>query len=190
MQVADTALAAGRRRHPLRWGMGILGAAVVSLAVILASQPSPGAVQAATPLLGRPAPPLGGRVLSGAPLKTGVVGREWVIVSFVASWCVDCRIEAGALRRMYTSPPPSRGVAMVLVAFDDAPSATRGFLNLNGLTMPTLADPTGRTALDWGVSEPPETFVVAPDGRVVARFIGPVNFSELASVVTSKVAHS
>jgi len=35
-------------------------------------------------------------------------------------------------------------------------------------------DPRGRTAIDWGVTAPPETFIVSGDGTVLFRFAGPL----------------
>ena len=35
-------------------------------------------------------------------------------------------------------------------------------------------DPRGRMALDWGVSAPPETFIIGGDGTVLFRFAGPL----------------
>jgi cytochrome c biogenesis protein CcmG/thiol:disulfide interchange protein DsbE len=35
-------------------------------------------------------------------------------------------------------------------------------------------DPQGRTAIDWGVTAPPETFILDGDGTVLYRFAGPL----------------
>ena len=35
-------------------------------------------------------------------------------------------------------------------------------------------DPKGRDRVDWGVTAPPETFIVMGDGTVAFRFIGPL----------------
>lgn len=164
----------------LRVALGLLGAMVVATAVIFSLQPSPGAQQAATPLLGRAAPPLAGPQLWGPPLPA-TPGR-WEVVNFFASWCVDCRIEAAALNRFAAT----RAASVVMVAFADPPGAARSFLSLTGSTATAIADPKGQVALAWGVREPPETFVVAPSGKVVARFVGPVRAAQLEAVVASR----
>ena len=171
----------------LRIGAGALLAALVGVAVVFAAQPSPGAVQASSPLLGKKAPPLSGPYLAGAHLQASQLKGEWVVVNFFASWCVDCRIEAAALDRFAAQHPQGSGVQMVMVAYADPPQAAAGFLRLNG-GWPAIEDPGGQIALDWGVREPPETFVVAPDDRVVARFIGPVRASQLDSVLAGRVS--
>ena len=35
-------------------------------------------------------------------------------------------------------------------------------------------DPKGRTAIDWGVTAPPETFILDGNGKVLFRFAGPL----------------
>jgi len=35
-------------------------------------------------------------------------------------------------------------------------------------------DPTGRVSIDWGVTAPPETFIVDGDGTVLFRLAGPL----------------
>ena len=35
-------------------------------------------------------------------------------------------------------------------------------------------DPKGRTAIDWGVTGPPETFILDGDGTVLFKFVGPL----------------
>ena len=36
------------------------------------------------------------------------------------------------------------------------------------------SDPTMRGAINWGVTAPPETFIIAGDGTVLFRFVGPL----------------
>lgn len=171
----------------LRATAGVLLLGLVAVAVAFAAQPSPGAAQASSPLLGKKAPPLSGPYLAGAHLNPSQFQGEWVVVNFFASWCVDCRIEAPALDRFAAQHPPGSRVAMVMVAYADPAQAAAGFLRLNG-GWPAIEDPAGQIALDWGVREPPETFVVAPDRRVVARFIGPVRASQLDAVLAGRVS--
>ena len=35
-------------------------------------------------------------------------------------------------------------------------------------------DPNGRNRVEWGVTAPPETFIVGGDGTVLFRFVGPL----------------
>jgi peroxiredoxin len=53
-----------------------------------------------------------------------------------------------------------------------------------------MADPHGSIRLDYGVGSPPSTFVIAPDGRVVADYLGPVTVKDLDSVIQRAKASS
>jgi cytochrome c biogenesis protein CcmG/thiol:disulfide interchange protein DsbE len=35
-------------------------------------------------------------------------------------------------------------------------------------------DPQGRAAINWGVTGPPETFIIAGDGTVLHKHVGPL----------------
>jgi cytochrome c biogenesis protein CcmG/thiol:disulfide interchange protein DsbE len=72
---------------------------------------------------------------------------------------------------------------MLSVVFDDTAPAARTYQATLGATWPTLADPDGRLALTFGVRAPPSTFVVAPDGRVVAYLVAPVTASDLDQII-------
>ena len=57
---------------------------------------------------------------------------------------------------------------------DDAEQA-KAFLASDGNPFAAiLFDPKGKTRLDWGVTAPPETFILRGDGTVVYKFIGPL----------------
>ncbi|CAN5483782.1 hypothetical protein BH20ACT2_BH20ACT2_03870 [soil metagenome] len=48
---------------------------------------------------------------------------------------------------------------------------------------PMLLDPDGRIALSFGVAGVPESFLISPDGIVVAKVTGGVRFDRLESLL-------
>ena len=67
------------------------------------------------------------------------------------------------------------GVRVVGINMMDRAEDALGFLAEAG--NPFLAvsfDPKGKTRLEWGVTAPPETFILRGDGTVAFRFIGPL----------------
>jgi len=59
----------------------------------------------------------------------------------------------------------------------------RQYRTQNGGSWPMLEDPDGRTALNFGVSGVPESFVISPDGVVVAKYVGGVRLAQLDRVI-------
>jgi cytochrome c biogenesis protein CcmG/thiol:disulfide interchange protein DsbE len=123
-------------------------------------------------LIGGAAPSLPAEPLPGYAPATGDTLRsgEVTLVNFWASWCPPCRAEHPRLLEMQ-----SDGIRIVGVNFKDQARAAQSYLENDG--NPFLAvpfDPPGRTAIDWGVTAPPETFIVDGDGSVLFRFAGPL----------------
>lgn len=122
--------------------------------------------------IGRPAPPLSAGVLPGfAPVTDADLRQgDVVVVNFWASWCPPCRAENPTLMALAQEGVRVIGVNMM----DDADNAA-GFLASDGNPFSAIAfDPKGKTRLDWGVTAPPETFILRGDGTVAYKFIGPL----------------
>lgn len=122
--------------------------------------------------LGKPAPPVTEQPLPGyTPVLPGDLARgEVTLVNFWASWCPPCRAEHPKLLQL-----AAEGVPIVGVNFRDKEGAARGYLeDFDNPFVAVAFDPEGRTAIDWGVTAPPETFILAADGTVLYRFQGPL----------------
>jgi cytochrome c biogenesis protein CcmG, thiol:disulfide interchange protein DsbE len=99
---------------------------------------------------------------------------RWVVVNFFASWCGPCAVEAPLLTRLQHRLA-GRGT-IVGVAWNDASSDTRDFVQQHGIDYPVVRDVDRSFGDAYGVKGVPETFVLDPRGRVVA-----LNRSELTS---------
>jgi cytochrome c biogenesis protein CcmG/thiol:disulfide interchange protein DsbE len=72
------------------------------------------------------------------------------------------------------------GLALVGIDYKDDPENGRRFLGTFGNPFSAVGiDPTGRTAIEWGVYGVPETFVVGPDGTIRHKQIGPLTRDSL-----------
>ena len=114
-------------------------------------------------------------------LKTAGVGRP-MLVNVFASWCLPCKVEHPKLMALR-----ARGVAVVGVAWKDAPADTRAFLDeLGDPYSMVLVDEEGRAGLDLGITGAPETFAVNAMGKVVAKSSGPmVDDAEIERMVAA-----
>ena len=63
--------------------------------------------------------------------------------------------------------------SFVAVDWDDAGGPARAFVHKHGWTFPVLADTTGAAGEKYGLVGLPTSFVLDPQGRIVATFRGP-----------------
>ena len=155
---------------PLMIAPPLIFVAFVALAAFGMFRPDPEGLPST--LIGQQAPALPDKTLRDFPaastsdLKTGQV----TLVNFWASWCPPCRAEHPTLLEMQRD-----GMAIVGVNFKDTERAATSYLTDDGNPFKGVAfDPQGRTAIDWGVTAPPETFIISGDGTVLFRFAGPL----------------
>jgi len=158
-----------RRTLVIAVSVAVVAAAFVT---VLATRPPARVGEANSPLLGQPAPPISGTSIDGVPVDLGAMRGRFVLVNFFASWCGPCHTEQPQLLAL------SRQAQLVGVVFQDSPSSALSFLRSGGAGWPAMADPQGSTALQWGVRGPPESYLVSPDGTVVAKILGPVTASQ------------
>lgn len=132
-------------------------------------RPDPDALPSA--ITGREAPPVGTQTLPGKVQFTDEMLRQpgVKLVNFWASWCPPCRAEHPTLVDL------SKQLPVYGVDLKDPEASASAFLAEHGDPFHALAtDPRGRIAIDWGVTAPPETFIVDGQGKILYRFAGPL----------------
>jgi cytochrome c biogenesis protein CcmG, thiol:disulfide interchange protein DsbE len=122
-------------------------------------------------------PPVKGRTLG---LSSADLVGEVSVVNVFASWCVACRQEHPLFIRMKAD-----GVVPIHgLNYKDQPDDAARWLNTLGDPYTrTGADRNGRVAIEWGVYGVPETFVIAKDGRIAHKHIGPLTPEALENTV-------
>lgn len=120
-------------------------------------------------------PPLEG---SGLPALTdAAIKGKLTLVNVFASWCIPCREEHPILLEL------SKDNRLNLVAINYKDKSTNALKFLAELGSPYAAigiDPKGAAAIDWGVYGIPETYLVAPDGTIIYKRVGPFDRKSLA----------
>ncbi len=143
-------------------------------------------------LIGSPAPefelpPIERLVEAGAPVpgfsRADLMGRV-SLVNVFASWCGPCREEHPLLMQL----AEDGRFAILGLNYKDAPeNATRFLYGLGNPYDAVGSDRNGRVGIDWGVYGVPETFVVAADGTIVYKHVGPLSEASLRDKLMPEV---
>lgn len=101
-----------------------------------------------------------------------------VLVNFWATWCDSCKEELPALRELHRRHGGDRFDILAVNIEDDAARTVPPFVAEHRLPFAVLyAD---RKTLDaYAVRELPASYLVAPDGAIVRRYLGPLDAGKL-----------
>ena len=99
-----------------------------------------------------------------------------MLVNVFASWCAPCRVEHPLLMELAKTP----GLTVAGINFKDRADGALSFLAELGNPYDAVGiDPDGRKAIEWGVYGVPETFVIAADGTIRAKHVGPLTEADI-----------
>jgi thiol-disulfide isomerase/thioredoxin len=120
--------------------------------------------------------------LAGQPFDLSAQRGHWVIVNFWATWCVPCIKEMPDISHFVASHADVRAIGL---AYEDSDKADiQAFLAKHPVSYPIAQVTLDNAPKDF--DEPrglPTTWLIAPDGRVAKRFVGPVTGQSLAAAI-------
>lgn len=132
------------------------------------------------------APSVSGTDLDGHGLSLSAYAGKVVVLNFWASWCPPCRSEAAALEQVFTD---TRASGVQFIGDDireNGSSDGAHFETAHAIDYPSFSDQASRIALAFraaGVETPPTTLVIDRQGRIAARGLGEMTYSQLLRVV-------
>lgn len=112
------------------------------------------------------------KTLEGENVSLSEYRGQALLINFWATWCEPCRDEMPALQRL-AERLAAYPVAVIGISVDEDVNLVREFNLSHRLEFSGFIDAGGREAervLALGVF--PQTFVLDPSGRVVARYVG------------------
>lgn len=124
-------------------------------------------------LIGTKAPSLNLPPLEGSNLPAltdEAIKGKLTLVNVFASWCIPCRDEHPLLKQL----AEDGRLNIVAINYKDKNENALRFLGELGNPYHAIGiDPNGKAAIDWGVYGIPESYLVAPDGTIIYKRVGP-----------------
>jgi cytochrome c biogenesis protein CcmG/thiol:disulfide interchange protein DsbE len=125
--------------------------------------------------------------LDGGTFTLSSTRGKPVVLNFWASWCGPCKDEAPVLAEL--AHRYGDKLDIVGVNSQDDIGDARSFAQRYGLDFTVVHD-TGPVYRKWGLGGLPETFVIAPDGKVVKHFPGQITGPDLEQALQPYVEGS
>jgi cytochrome c biogenesis protein CcmG/thiol:disulfide interchange protein DsbE len=106
---------------------------------------------------------------SGADLASQSLAShrgQFVLVNFFASWCAQCQQEAPILAEA-EAVLKAHGGTVLGIDYEEGPDTAASYIKKYGVDYPVVVDAAGRVASAYGVSGVPDSYLVAPNGKIV-----------------------
>jgi thiol-disulfide isomerase/thioredoxin len=105
-------------------------------------------------------------------VKSSELAGKVALVNFWATWCGPCKEEMPSLARLQKQLDPAHFV-MLTITTDLQRQGIAHFLSQLGVSLPVLFDEDQEVSRSFMVRGLPTTIVIARDGTLVGRAVGP-----------------
>lgn len=108
--------------------------------------------------------------IEGDTIRLSDLRGKYVLLSFTASWCTNCRDEFSLFRGVYKRYH-SKGLEIYQVFLDndrEAWQSTVRFEEIPWITVSDLSYPASEAASRYNVTQPPRNFLIDPEGNIIA----------------------
>jgi thiol-disulfide isomerase/thioredoxin len=112
--------------------------------------------------------------VNGGKINLDRYQGKWLVVNYWATWCPPCIVEMPELQSFHDENVDNNAMVVGINAENISRQRLTTFLDDYFITYPNfVAGPTQQSELGL-IPGLPTTFLVTPEGKVVARQVGPV----------------
>ncbi|MFI2436859.1 TlpA family protein disulfide reductase [Streptomyces sp. NPDC018693] len=139
------------------------------------------------------APDLSGKTVDGEQLSVGDYKGKIVVLNVWGSWCAPCRAEAPNFEKVHRDLK-DQGVQFIGINTRDTEVLNaRAFEKEQGVTYPSLYDPTSKLLLRFekgtlNLQAIPSTLVLDRDGKIAARSLAALSEEKLRKMIDPVLA--
>ena len=155
-----------------------------------ASAPAPELAESPAPETPQPAgsgmesPTLRVPTIDGKTYDLAARRGKWVVVNFWATWCAPCLKEMPELSALDAM---REHIEVVGLAYEEIDAdAMRDFLKVHPVVYPIAIVDTYSPPVDFDTPRGlPMTYLIAPDGKVARKILGPVTARDLEAAIAA-----
>jgi len=158
---------------------------LVGLFVVVMSmkkEERPGMPPEAGTTVGHAAPELSLRDTAGRTYTLSALRGSVVFINFWASWCQPCKEEMSSLQALYNRFKGDPKFRLVTILYRDDYEKARALMKESNYEFPVYLDEGGRSAVAYGVTGVPETYIVDKKGILREKVIGPADWNSPQAV--------
>jgi thiol-disulfide isomerase/thioredoxin len=128
--------------------------------------------------------------LEGDTLTLKDFSGEFVLLNFWATWCGPCRAEMPSMQALYNDFNV-QGFEILAVNQREARNLVKEFIDEFEYTFPVVLDVDGRIGYQYGVRSIPLSYLIDPQGRIIAGKIGAHdwNTTQVRSALSSLIEY-
>ena len=108
-----------------------------------------------------------------------LVGKNFYLINIWSSWCEPCKDESDKLLEL----KKDTRIKMIGINYKDKKKNALNFLKLYGDPFDQIfIDKQGTIAINFGAYGVPETFLINEDGKVLKKYIGPLDDEDIYEI--------